>query len=147
VYAWHADVPGTDRLLGRTQAELADAMTWLAWYAPGIYTAVMDCMNEYSNLCYLEVIINIVSMSETQSSDDLLAEARRALLKAEQAADSGAASRAARELCAAFRVLDDTMSADGELPAAWRSKFWTVIGVWRDDEPIPLGAINGRHML
>jgi hypothetical protein len=38
-------VPGTDRLLGRTQAELADAMTWLAWYAPGTYTAVMDYMD------------------------------------------------------------------------------------------------------
>ena len=36
------EVPGTDRLLGRTQAELADAMTWLAWYAPGVYQAVMD---------------------------------------------------------------------------------------------------------
>ena len=40
-----SDVPGTDRLLGRTQAELADAMTWLAWYAPGIYTAVLDYMD------------------------------------------------------------------------------------------------------
>jgi hypothetical protein len=86
-------------------------------------------------------------MSEKLGSDDLLADARRALLEAEQAADSGAASGAARELCAAFRALDDTMSADGELPAAWSSKFWTVIGVWRDDEPIPLGVINGRHML
>jgi hypothetical protein len=38
-------VPGADRLLGRTQAELADAMTWLAWYAPGVYTAVMDYMD------------------------------------------------------------------------------------------------------
>ena len=37
-----AEVPGADRLLGRTQAELADAMTWLAWYAPGVYQAVMD---------------------------------------------------------------------------------------------------------
>jgi hypothetical protein len=36
------EVPGADRLLGRTQAELADAMTWLAWYAPGVYNAVMD---------------------------------------------------------------------------------------------------------
>ena len=36
------EVVGADRLLGRTQAELTDAMTWLAWYAPGIYTAVMD---------------------------------------------------------------------------------------------------------
>jgi hypothetical protein len=39
------DVPGADRLLGRTQTELADAMTWLAWYAPGIFTAVMDYMD------------------------------------------------------------------------------------------------------
>ena len=37
-----ADVPGAERLRGRTQTELADAMTWLAWYAPGIFTAVMD---------------------------------------------------------------------------------------------------------
>ena len=36
------EVPGADRLHGRTQAELADAMTWLAWYAPGTFTAVMD---------------------------------------------------------------------------------------------------------
>jgi hypothetical protein len=39
------EVPGTDRLLGRTQAELADAMTWLAWYAPGTFVAVMDYMD------------------------------------------------------------------------------------------------------
>ena len=37
-----AEVVGVDRLLGRTRAELVDAMTWLAWYAPGVYTAVMD---------------------------------------------------------------------------------------------------------
>lgn len=39
------DVPGTDRILGRSKAELADAVTWLAWYAPGIFTAVMDYMD------------------------------------------------------------------------------------------------------
>jgi hypothetical protein len=39
------EVAGADRLLGRTQAELADAMTWLAWYAPGTYTAVLDYMD------------------------------------------------------------------------------------------------------
>jgi len=39
------EVPGTDRLRGRTQDELGDAMTWLAWYAPGIFTAVMDYMD------------------------------------------------------------------------------------------------------
>ena len=36
------EVVGADRLLGRTRAELADALTWLAWYAPGVYTAIMD---------------------------------------------------------------------------------------------------------
>jgi hypothetical protein len=40
-----SEVPGTDRLLGRTRGELADAMTWLAWYAPGTYTAVLDYMD------------------------------------------------------------------------------------------------------
>jgi hypothetical protein len=40
-----SEVLGKDRLLGRSQAELADAMTWLAWYAPGTFTAVMDYMD------------------------------------------------------------------------------------------------------
>jgi hypothetical protein len=40
-----AEVAGADRLLGRTRAELADAMTWLAWYAPGTYNAVMDYLD------------------------------------------------------------------------------------------------------
>lgn len=40
-----AEIPGTDRLRGRTSDELADTLTWLAWYAPGIYTAVMDYMD------------------------------------------------------------------------------------------------------
>jgi hypothetical protein len=39
------EVPGTDRIRGRSQVELADAMTWLAWYAPGVFTAVMDYMD------------------------------------------------------------------------------------------------------
>jgi hypothetical protein len=39
------EIPGADRLLGRTRAELADAMTWLAWYAPGTFTAVIDYMD------------------------------------------------------------------------------------------------------
>jgi hypothetical protein len=39
------EVAGADRLLGRTPAELADALTWLAWYAPGVYNAVMDYMD------------------------------------------------------------------------------------------------------
>ena len=40
-----AEVPGADRLRGRTRDELADSMTWLAWYAQGIFTAVMDYMD------------------------------------------------------------------------------------------------------
>jgi hypothetical protein len=39
------EVPGRDRILGRSQADLADAMTFLAWYAPGIFTAVLDYMD------------------------------------------------------------------------------------------------------
>jgi hypothetical protein len=39
------EVPGRDRLRGRTQADLTDAMTFLAWYAPGTFTAVMDYMD------------------------------------------------------------------------------------------------------
>jgi len=40
-----SEVPGKDRLRGRSQTELADAMTWLAWYAPGTFMAVMDYMD------------------------------------------------------------------------------------------------------
>jgi hypothetical protein len=39
------EVPGSDRIRGRSQAELADAMTFLAWYALGTFTAVMDYMD------------------------------------------------------------------------------------------------------
>jgi hypothetical protein len=39
-----SEVPGVERLRGRTKDELADAMTWFAWYAPGVFTAVMDYM-------------------------------------------------------------------------------------------------------
>ena len=39
------EVPGADRLRGRTRDELADAMTWLAWYAQGTFTAVLDYMD------------------------------------------------------------------------------------------------------
>ena len=36
------EVPGIERLQGRTHDELFDAPTFAAWYAPGIFTAVMD---------------------------------------------------------------------------------------------------------
>jgi hypothetical protein len=39
------EVSGKDRIRGRSQAELADAMTFLAWYALGTFTAVMDYMD------------------------------------------------------------------------------------------------------
>jgi hypothetical protein len=39
------EVPGLDRIRGRSQAELADALTFLAWYAQGTFTAVMDYMD------------------------------------------------------------------------------------------------------
>ena len=39
------EVPGRDRLRSRTHTELTEAMTWLAWYAPGTFTAVMDYMD------------------------------------------------------------------------------------------------------
>ena len=39
------EVPGLDRIRGRSHDELADAMTWLAWYAPGTFRAVIDYMD------------------------------------------------------------------------------------------------------
>lgn len=39
------EVPGMDRIRGRSRDALADAMTFLAWYAPGTFRAVMDYMD------------------------------------------------------------------------------------------------------
>jgi len=39
------EVPGMDRIRGRSREELADAVTFLAWYAPGTFRAVMDYMD------------------------------------------------------------------------------------------------------
>jgi len=36
------DNPWDARLRGRSDQELSDAMTWLSWYAPGVFTAVLD---------------------------------------------------------------------------------------------------------
>jgi hypothetical protein len=36
--------PGESRLRGLSHQQLADRLTWLAWYQPGIFTAVMDYM-------------------------------------------------------------------------------------------------------
>lgn len=50
------------------------------------------------------------------SNDEILAEARRAALAAEQGIDE---NRAARDLLSAFRALDSALSADDALPADW----------------------------
>jgi hypothetical protein len=39
-----ADAPYDERLRGLTHDQLADRLCWLSWYAPGIFTAVMDYM-------------------------------------------------------------------------------------------------------
>jgi hypothetical protein len=79
------------------------------------------------------------------SSDELLAEVRRALLETGQAADVEEERRAARALGTAVRALDDRMSAHGEQPAAWGGDCWTVLGVWRGSDPVPIGVIRGSH--
>ena len=38
------DSPYDARLRGRSHQELFDAMTWLSWYASGVFTAVLDYM-------------------------------------------------------------------------------------------------------
>ncbi|MGH3281817.1 MAG: hypothetical protein ACRDNW_22135 [Trebonia sp.] len=39
------EVAGLDRIRGRSHEELADATEFLAWYAPRIFTAVLDYMD------------------------------------------------------------------------------------------------------
>jgi hypothetical protein len=43
------DNPYEARLRGLSRQQLADRLTWLAWYQPGIFTAVMDYM-EFSDV-------------------------------------------------------------------------------------------------
>lgn len=40
-----AEVPRVDRLRGRTHDDLFDALSWLAWYKEGVFTAVLDYMD------------------------------------------------------------------------------------------------------
>jgi hypothetical protein len=40
-----ADSHDEARLRGLTHQQLGDRLTWLAWYQPGIFTAVMDYMD------------------------------------------------------------------------------------------------------
>jgi hypothetical protein len=39
-----ADALYDERLRGLTYDQLTDRLRWLSWYAPGIFTAVMDFM-------------------------------------------------------------------------------------------------------
>jgi hypothetical protein len=39
------DSPDEARLRGLSHQQLADRLTWLAWYQPGVFTAVMDYMD------------------------------------------------------------------------------------------------------
>ena len=38
------DTPAEERLRGLTHQQLADRLTWLAWWSPGAFQAVMDYM-------------------------------------------------------------------------------------------------------
>jgi hypothetical protein len=44
------DNPCEARLRGLSRQQLADRLTWLSWYQPGIFTAVMDYMEFTDNL-------------------------------------------------------------------------------------------------
>jgi hypothetical protein len=38
------DTPYDERLCGLTREQLEDRLRWLSWWAPGVFTAVMDYM-------------------------------------------------------------------------------------------------------
>jgi hypothetical protein len=38
------DTPAAERLRGLSRQQLADRLTWLSWWAPGTFAAVMDYM-------------------------------------------------------------------------------------------------------
>jgi hypothetical protein len=40
----YTDTPCDEQLRGLTRDQLADRLRWLSWYAPGVFTAVMDFM-------------------------------------------------------------------------------------------------------
>ena len=46
----HQDNPCEARLRGLSHQQLADRLTWLSWYQPGIFTALMDYMEFSDNL-------------------------------------------------------------------------------------------------
>jgi hypothetical protein len=39
------DTPYDERLRGLTPQQLEDRLRWLSWWAPGVFTAVMDYMD------------------------------------------------------------------------------------------------------
>ena len=44
------DSPEDERLRGMTRQQLADRLTWLSWWSPGTFQAVMDYMEFTDNL-------------------------------------------------------------------------------------------------
>ena len=44
------DNPEDEQLRGLTQQQLADRLTWLSWWSPGAFQAVMDYMEFTDNL-------------------------------------------------------------------------------------------------
>jgi len=44
------DSPDDERLRGLTPQQLADRLTWLSWWSPGTFQAVMDYMDFADNL-------------------------------------------------------------------------------------------------
>jgi hypothetical protein len=44
------DNPEDERLRGLTHQQLADRLTWLSWWSPGTFQAVMDYMEFIDNL-------------------------------------------------------------------------------------------------
>jgi hypothetical protein len=62
------DRPEDDRMRGLTQQQLADRLTWLSWWSPGTFQAVMD---------YMEFVDNLAADGDTgqDNPDDLSAHA------------------------------------------------------------------------
>lgn len=68
----------------------------------------------------------------------------RSVLDAERQTWTGPAI-AARSSRVAAQVLDGIEARLAALPPEDDAGVWTVLGVWIEDEAIPVGAIAGRH--
>ena len=52
------DTPYDERLRGLTHEQLEDRLRWLSWWAPGVFTAVMDYMELADALAADTVLAN-----------------------------------------------------------------------------------------